>query len=1855
MQLQLSSQSSSSPRVRPSPAPPPAAAPPHSFQSHQHHGTVYQLSSAASSSASPSPPRGPAAAPAAHHPHALSLSTLPSYLSPTFQPSHPKPSPSHKPPPASDGNGKEFYASASGFPYRAHAPQPLLPWRLTERRRTLGVCLLVCLNGGVAPPDADYSSSSSTLCYAPIVSSPPAAAASTVAERLQSQYERWQPKARYRQLPDPTPAECKKALTGLRRQLSRDRLLLHYCGYGAPRATRAGELWAFNRQLTQYLPVGLREMLGWSHWPLVLVVEAGGAGHVLEQVRAWTEQGKSRTAASSDDRDRERDEEDGSDSGGREPGRAATILSSLAAASAPSSSSPSSSSPQPSSAASAPASCPAPGDVIVLAACGAEQSLALHPLLPADLLTCCLTTPLSIALRHFALQSPLVSIAPHHLDLIPGSPADRRTPLGELHWIFTAITDSIAFASFPPSVFSALFRSDLLVASLFRNFLLAQRVLPCYGATPCSLPALASTHKHPLWEAWDAVVESHLLHLQHCLKQSLPFPHSLFFSEQLAAFELTLDILPAASLSSSAPPPLQLPVVLQVLLSPSHRRRALVLLARFLQRGRGSVQQVLDVGIFPYVLKLLEAGAQELREVLAFIWSRIIAADPSVADELLKEGGWRFFADGVQAQGAAATDRQRALCLHVLSLVCHQLPAAQATIGTPALLNALTAHLESDNALVRRWTLLLLAQLLHHNAAVSSAVPSVSEHAALLCFDWQPEVRAAAVFALSCMLEEQPASSGLPSSSSFSSTSSRSSPPAAVTPSLTPPASPLDDEQHASHSLHLLSLFRLLCHLCNDGSALVREELAVALGVLVDSQLEEFRAVARDEEAERERERGDGERGRRDRDEQQAARPLPPLAPLTPTATQRSVSPLVSPLSSARKLQQLFHSPAPHGHRGSSSSQSPHSSSPSPSPPPSAAASFSSSTLSLPLSRAFTEPPHSLSAGRPVQPPSLVLSPSGGSSVSLSSLPDSSRPPSPAVTALSSMASMAAAASLSEPPASSSSASSWAFLTPPRPLRLSGAVRESLSPQQQRQIVWRAVRLLCQDAMPSVAAAAVSSYRKITAPIEHRREPAAAAAAAAAARKNSPLLTPTAWGNAAAAATAAAAMAEQEGGGGGAAAAGGDGGGVAQPPSNQRSVSDGRSSPPSASLDSASQPTAERKDSDGRRGQAALSSSLRRIASAASNMAHAASHHHSVSLFSIPASASASSLSREHESQLLQAHGHSQSHHSSSSQSSPLQSASSSPQVSAFAPASSQLSMLSLLSAPVASSIVERSADSFLQPAGAESCGDEPEDSLLLLLQREYRRRQVEQMQRAEAALQQRQDRQPALELLCTLPSSLDSVSCLLWHPYQPLLVACDARRSLVCLDWQRRERRGLFSNDNRPGSRVASMAFINPSAVSLLATGTDSGEVRVWRRPHSRQPQLVNAWMGVKAAGSGRGCSMSIEWMQAQGWMACAGGSDVVSVWDVEREACVMDLPVEDSGAVSASAPQSVVTCLSSSSSSPLLFSGGSDGSLRCFDLRSGLLSSSFTICRQQSAILRCQYSRGQDAADDGAISCASRDGDILRADLRFVVNRDDGSRERSGMTTLTLSPAQLPAAARTGSPSPSAASTAGSVSSVSGSGSMQPSPLLFPLANPSPMSSGSSPSLQPHSSSSSPSPSSSSPPLLASASPVTHLTAFPPSPSLSAAAPVVLTAFAAHPSIAVYAAVSSSRQLRAFSGTATLLSSSQQHRGGAGGGAGGGGAAAVAKSSPGHRRTGGMRGGRDSGRGGAGAAGGGAAGAGISLSSAGGDGGREHVTDCVSWHPSLLLLAVSSGGGDISLYGPAGSATVAGGFTSSAIQPFH
>ena len=101
-----------------------------------------------------------------------------------------------------------------------------------------------------------------------------------------------------------------------------------------------------------------------------------------------------------------------------------------------------------------------------------------------------------VALRWFFARSLVrqQGLTREHIDRIPGKQTDRKTPLGELNWIFTAVTDTIAWNLLPRALFQRLFRQ---VQILHLNSGACVARVACLGwqlDMPKTLPVRAPPH-----------------------------------------------------------------------------------------------------------------------------------------------------------------------------------------------------------------------------------------------------------------------------------------------------------------------------------------------------------------------------------------------------------------------------------------------------------------------------------------------------------------------------------------------------------------------------------------------------------------------------------------------------------------------------------------------------------------------------------------------------------------------------------------------------------------------------------------------------------------------------------------------------------------------------------------------------------------------------------------------------------------------------------------------------------------------------------------------------------------------------------------------------------------------------------------------------------------------------------------------------------------------------------------------------------------------------------------------------------------------------------------------------------------
>ncbi|KAF9058349.1 hypothetical protein BDP27DRAFT_1344006 [Rhodocollybia butyracea] len=512
----------------------------------------------------------------------------------------------------------------------------------------------------------------------------------------------------------------RKACQQLRKQARDDAVLFHYNGHGVPRPTLSGELWCFNRTYTQYIPVSLQEIQNWLGSPGVYIWDCSAAGHLLHNFNEFAKR---------------RDEDIRRKHGGQFPEGMLPFTQSLQ-----------------------------------LAACQAHETLPTCPDLPADVFTSCLTSPIDIAIRHHMILNDMPLDGAAHM---PGDLKDRRTPLGELNWIFTAITDTIAWTTFTPEMFARLYRSDLLIASLFRNFLLAERLMKGYNCTPHTSPPLPATNTHPLWATWDLALDACIKQLPEMLASNelqqqqqqnpdLPKP-AIYISFEVwisrggplslpsgTAYETALSSAQSSPLSSnltswsSTPhlvprkPPTQLPIVLQVLLSQPHRLKALILLSQFVDLGPWAVDLVLTIGIFPYISKLLQAPGLDLRPVLIFIWARILAVDPSVQVDLYNNAqGYKYFSkiltSSDEQHALPNTSEHFAMCTFILASLARDFPKANRHAGKKA-----------------QWSCLCIAQMWcgFDQGKMLGVSKGTQEKLLTLMSDDSAEVRCAALYAL---------------------------------------------------------------------------------------------------------------------------------------------------------------------------------------------------------------------------------------------------------------------------------------------------------------------------------------------------------------------------------------------------------------------------------------------------------------------------------------------------------------------------------------------------------------------------------------------------------------------------------------------------------------------------------------------------------------------------------------------------------------------------------------------------------------------------------------------------------------------------------------------------------------------------------------------------------------------------------------------------------------------------------------------------------------------------------------------------------------------------------------------------
>ncbi|GAB1219661.1 hypothetical protein ENUP19_0187G0006 [Entamoeba nuttalli] len=564
----------------------------------------------------------------------------------------------------------------------------------TKRIKTIHLILTLCLNIGTDSPDQiKQKDSASKECWIDTAGKTNRKLVYDIAANLTDQYRSWQNGSKIEPCCDPTYEDVRRLCLTFRRMADTDRILFHYNGHGVPLPTLNGEIWFFDKEFTQYIPLQIYELLQTIGTPSIYIFDCSCAGRIITWCKKY--------AQSKQKKNKNKNGE----------------------------------------------------NYMFLGSCQDDEMLPTNPFYPADLFTSCLTTPLRVAVLYYIQNSLLMKWDATIIDRIPGVLNNRRTPLGELNWIFTAITDSIAWNVLPRPLFYKLFRQDLLIASLYRNFFLAQRVMQSLKCKPISYPILPDASNHYLWVVWDRALELCLLQINnHC--NSFNESTSSFFDEQLVAFEVWLESDNIANCIAA-----QLPILLQVLLSQTLRERALKLLCRFLDLGPWACDQALAVGIFPYILKLLSSTTSvDFYEYLVFCWMKILVVDKKKTfhQNLIRENHQIYFLNVLKNNTKNLNTGTNAYALFILTTLLEDNTQVKATLVQSNIIEVIHFYFKSENIEVRSWALLCLSKLWEGSVEIKirAQKKGIINSLMLLLQDPNPRVRVALLNCLTTLIGE---------------------------------------------------------------------------------------------------------------------------------------------------------------------------------------------------------------------------------------------------------------------------------------------------------------------------------------------------------------------------------------------------------------------------------------------------------------------------------------------------------------------------------------------------------------------------------------------------------------------------------------------------------------------------------------------------------------------------------------------------------------------------------------------------------------------------------------------------------------------------------------------------------------------------------------------------------------------------------------------------------------------------------------------------------------------------------------------------------------------------------------------
>lgn len=282
---------------------------------------------------------------------------------------------------------------------------------------------------------------------------------------------------------------------------------------------------------------------------------------------------------------------------------------------------------------------PKPPDLVALFSCREGELMPRSMEYPSDIFTACLTTPARVALtwhsRHYFCFSsgPLQPLSQFFVEEMSADPERKAKMQGLFDHVMMhlkAAVETMALNVMEKDIFVKLFRLDPTVSRLSINFVLAMRILGCFGVHPVSYPAVPDLCDAPEWHTFDLALDVVLYMLTTDQPNDRFISQHHFLSQTLDSMKNFVDL---ACVEDERP--FELSFFPEILVDPDLCDSACCVLAKYLDSSPAAIDHCLYFAIPKALFEMLTA--RHVTSALLFCLIKLLSYSRDIRASLYEQ------------------------------------------------------------------------------------------------------------------------------------------------------------------------------------------------------------------------------------------------------------------------------------------------------------------------------------------------------------------------------------------------------------------------------------------------------------------------------------------------------------------------------------------------------------------------------------------------------------------------------------------------------------------------------------------------------------------------------------------------------------------------------------------------------------------------------------------------------------------------------------------------------------------------------------------------------------------------------------------------------------------------------------------------------------------------------------------------------------------------------------------------------------------------------------------------------------------------------------------------------------------